>query len=163
VAGRRNHAVARPHQRGLRRRHRQELHGLPDCGGSPEGGDTRKVADKKGGLACVYHVYDKRTGMELVLCEGYTDFLREPGEPAIFIEDFFPIFAVTFNDTEEEGRLFPESDVENLTSLQKEYNRIKEAERQHRIANRPLYVSPKGAFEEEEVKSLSDYAAHQRH
>jgi hypothetical protein len=31
-------------------------------GGSPEGGDTRRVADGKGGLACVYHIYDKRTG-----------------------------------------------------------------------------------------------------
>lgn len=130
-------------------------------GGSPEGGDTRRVADSKGGLACVYHIYDKRTGMELVVCEGYADFLKEPAEPAIFIEEFFPIFAVTFNDVEDEGRLFPESDVENLTSLQKEYNRIKEAQRQHRIANRPLYLAAKGAFEEEEVKSLEGYAAHE--
>lgn len=128
--------------------------------GSPEGGDTRRIADKRGGLACVYHVYDKRTGMELVVCEGYPDFLKEPGSPAIFIEQFFPYFAVTFNDGEDEGRLFFDSDVENLTHPQKDFNRAKEARRQHRIANRPLYAAPKGAFEEDEEKTLSDYPAH---
>jgi hypothetical protein len=81
--------------------------------------------------------------------------------PDVFIEPFFPIFAITFNDVEEEGRLFPDSDVENMTSAQKEFNRSKEAQRQHRIANRPLYLSPKGAFEEEEAKNLSGYVAHQ--
>lgn len=129
--------------------------------GSPEGGECRRTtADKDGSLAMVYHIYDKRTGLELAICEGHPDFLREPAEPEVFIERFFPIFAVTFNDTEEEGRLFPESDVENLTSIQREYNRSKEALRQHRIANRPLYISPKGAFEEAEKKALSSYAAH---
>jgi hypothetical protein len=128
--------------------------------GSPEGGETRRIADRSKGLACVYHVYDKRTGMQLVVCEGYPDFLREPCEPAVFIEQFFPYFAVTFNDIEEEGRLFPDSDVENLTSPQKEFNRSKEAQRQHRIANRPLYASPFGSFEDEEVKTLENYPAH---
>ena len=128
--------------------------------GSPQGGETRKIADKNGGLACVYHIYDKATGMQLVVCEGYPDFLREPGSPEIYIEQFFPYVAVTFNDAEEEGRLFPKSDVENLTHIQREFNRAKEALRQHRIANRPLYLSPKGAFEEDEVTSLQSYAAH---
>jgi hypothetical protein len=41
-----------------------------------------------------------------------------------------------------------------------EYNRMKEALRQHRIANRPLYLAPNGAFEDEEEKSLATYAAH---
>lgn len=128
--------------------------------GSPEGGDTRRIADRSKGLACVLHIYDKATGMELVLCEGYPDFLREPASPAIFIEQFFPIFPVVFNDAEDEGALFPKSDVELLTHIQREYNRAKEAKRQHRIANRPLYVSPKGTFEEDEVKALSAYPAH---
>jgi hypothetical protein len=128
--------------------------------GSPAGGETRRIADRTKGLACVYHVYDKATGMELVVCEGYPDFLREPGSPPVFIEPFFPVFAITFNDMEDEGRLFPDSDVENLMSPQKEFNRSKEAQRQHRIANRPLYVSAKGSFEEDEVKTLSSYPAH---
>lgn len=125
---------------------------------SPTGGDTQK--SKNGELAMVYVIHDKATGMEMVVCDGYPDFLKEPGTPPIFIEQFFPIFALTFNDCEEEGRLFPKSDVENLKHLQKEYNRAKEAKRQHRIANRPLYVTPNGSFEEAEVKSLMGYEAH---
>lgn len=129
---------------------------------SPAGGETRRVVDgsKKNALAMVYHIYDKQTGMQLVVCEGYPDFLREPASPDVFIEQFFPFFAVTFNDVEDEGELFPKSDVELLTHIQKEYNRIKEAVRQHRIANRPLYLSPNGAFEEDEVESLQGYVAH---
>lgn len=128
--------------------------------GSPLGGDTRKIANKTKGLACVYHLFDKATGMDMVLCEGYPDFLREPASPAVFIEQFFPYFAVVFNDAEDEGVLFPKSDVELLTHIQKEFNRTKESLRQHRIANRPLYLSPTGSFEEDEVKSLQGYAAH---
>lgn len=128
--------------------------------GSPEGGETRRISDHRKGLACVFHVYDKATGMQFVVCEGYPDFLAEPAPPPVFIEQFFPYFAVTFNDVEDEGELFPKSDVELLTHIQKEYNRSKEALRQHRIANRPLYFSPKGAFEEDEVQALTNYAAH---
>jgi hypothetical protein len=129
--------------------------------GTPQGGEVRRASKSdKGGLARVYDVYDKATGMRLVVCEGYPDFLKEPGTPDVFIEQFFPYFAVTFNDTEDEGALFPKSDVELLTHIQKEYNRSKEARRQHRIANRPLYLSPDGALGEDEVKSLTNYAAH---
>ena len=126
---------------------------------SPDGGLSRK--NKAGTLACVYHVYDKSTGMDFVVCDGYPDFLREPASPAIFIEQFFPYFSVTFNDMEDEGSLFPKSDVELLYHIQLEYNRMGEAKRQHRIANRPLYFAPKGVFDEDEVKSLTNYAAHQ--
>lgn len=128
--------------------------------GSPQGGETRRIADRTKGLARVFEVHDKSTGMQLVLCEGYPDFLKEPSTPPIFIEQFFPVFAVTFNDVEDEGMLFPKSDVELLTHIQKEYNRAKESLRQHRIANRPLYLSPSGAFEEDEVKTLQNYPAH---
>jgi hypothetical protein len=34
---------------------------------------------------------------------GLPDFLKEPGEPNLHRSNFFPIFAVTFNDAEEEG------------------------------------------------------------
>lgn len=128
--------------------------------GSPAGGQTKRTTAKTGGMARIFHVYDKTTGMQLVVCEGYPDFLREPASPEVFIEQFFPFFAVTFNDVENEGQLFPKSDVELLTHIQKEYNRSKESLRQHRYANRPLYLSPSGAFEEDEVKSLQGYAAH---
>lgn len=129
--------------------------------GSPESGAgtlNRRTGSK--GLACVWHVYDKATGMELVICEGYKDFLREPAAPKIFVDQFFPVFALTFNDVEHEGELFPKSDVELIRHAQLEYNRKKEAERQHRIAARPLYFASKGTFEEAETISLATHAAH---
>ncbi|API60539.1 hypothetical protein BSL82_15650 [Tardibacter chloracetimidivorans] len=112
------------------------------------------------GLACVWHVYDRDTGLEYVIADGYPDFLQEPGSPAIQVEQFFPIWAVTFNETENECELFPKSDVELLKHIQLEYNRAKEALRQHRIANRPLYLAPDGQFDEDDQKNLAGHAAH---
>lgn len=128
--------------------------------GAPQSSADRKTSDRTKGLARVWEFYDKRTGLKYVTCEGYPDFLKDPGSPTVMIEQFFPFFAVTFNDVECEGVLFPNSDVELLRHPQLEYNRSKEALRQHRIANRPLYLAPTGAFEEEEEKSLSEYSAH---
>lgn len=128
--------------------------------GEPQGAADRKTSDKAKGLARIWEMYDKRTGLKYVIAEGYPDFLKEPGGPDVFIEQFFPYFAVTFNDMECEGVLFPNSDVELLRHGQMEYNRMKEGLRQHRIANRPLYLAPNGAFEDEEEKSLATYAAH---
>lgn len=128
--------------------------------GAPQSTAHRKTDKKENGLACVLEFYDKRTGLVCVMAEGYPDFLVEPSSPKIFIEQFFPYFAVTFNDIESEDEVFPKSDVELLKHIQMEYNRKKEAERQHRIANRPLYAAAAGAFEEEEQKSLAGHQAH---
>lgn len=128
--------------------------------GTPESGTFAKASKGRKGLVCVWHVYDRATGLELVIAEGYAEFLRPPAAPKIFIEQFFPMFALTFNEVEHEGRLFPKSDVELMKHIQLEYNRKKESERQHRIAARPLYLAPAGIFEEEEEASLAEHSAH---
>lgn len=128
--------------------------------GTPESGNVVRAARGKEGLVCVWHVYDRATGLELVIADGYPDFLKEPASPQVFIEQFFPLFAITFNEVENEGDLFPKSDVHNMRHIQREYNRCKEGLRQHRHANRPLYLMPNGALEEEEEKSLIAHAAH---
>lgn len=122
--------------------------------------DGARMREKAKGLCCVWHIFDKNTGLEFVICDGYPDFLKEPASPKVRVEQFFPIWALTFNETEHEEDLFPPSDVTNMRSIQLEYNRAKEAKRQHRIANRPLYLSPKGAFDESEQISLATHAAH---
>jgi hypothetical protein len=127
--------------------------------GAPQSSADRKSKDGTG-LVCVWHLYDLATGLEYKLAEGYPDFLAEPAPPDVFLEQFFPFFPLTFNDAENEGKLFPLSDVENMKHPQKEYNRSKEALRQHRIANRPLYLAANGAFEEEDQKSLSGAQPH---
>lgn len=128
--------------------------------GKPWGGSRSRYKERGKGLACVWHIYDKGTGNEYVVCDGYPDFLKEPAAPEVLVEQFFPIWAVVFNEVENEDELFPKSDVELLKHVQVEYNRAKEALRQHRIANRPLYLAPEGQFDEGEQKSLAEHAAH---
>lgn len=132
----------------------------PDLG-KPQGASRAKARVKTDkSLCCVWHIFDKSTGLEYVVMDGYPDFLQEPAAPAVLVEQFFPIYALTLNEVEDEDRLFPASDVENIKHIQKEYNRVKEAMRQHRIANRPLYLTPSGQFDEGEEKNLASHAAH---
>jgi hypothetical protein len=105
----------------------------------------------------VYHLETRRL---YTVAEGWPDYLEEPRAPEVDVEQFFPYYALTLNDIEHEKRVFPPSDVELLRSVQDEYNRTREALRQHRIANRPLYVAANGAFDKEDVTSLSRYDAH---
>lgn len=124
---------------------------------------AKKQSGKDGGgnLACLWHIYDRTTGLEYVVADGYKDFLKEPSSPSVMTDDFFAIEAITFNEIEDEARVFPDSDVENVTNIQMEYNRSKEGLRQHRIANRPLYVAAKGTFDDEERHDLANHRAHE--
>ena len=131
-----------------------------DAGSPTSTARARAQKTEGAGLCCVWHIFDKGTGLEYVICDGYPDFLKAPAVPDVSVEQFFPIFAITFNETEDEDKLFPQSDVELVKHVQKEMNRCKEAKRQHRIANRPLYLAPDGMFDESEEKSLADYPAH---
>ncbi len=94
----------------------------------------------------VFEYYDKASGLMYTLADGYCDFLEEPAPPPAQVEQFFPFFVVSFNDIEDEDDIFPPSDPELLRSQQMEYNRAREALRQHRIANQPNYAAPAGAF-----------------
>lgn len=105
----------------------------------------------------VYHLETRRL---YTVAEGWPDYLEEPRAPEVDVEQFFPYYALTLNDVEHEKRVFPPSDVELLRSVQDEYNRTREALRQHRIANRPLYVAAQGAFDKEDTKNLTGYDAH---
>ena len=117
-----------------------------------------KAAARK---ACVYEVYHRKDGVVYTLCEGYPDFLTDPTPPEVFIDQFFPWYPLAFNGLESEDDLFPQSDVRLLRSVQLETNRSLDALRQHRIANRPLYVGQKGKLENKELKNLAEAAAHE--
>lgn len=106
---------------------------------------------------CVYEYYDKPSGLMYTLAEGYCDFLEEPTPPPATVEQFFPLFVISFNDIEDEEDIFPPSDPQLLRSQQMEYNRAREALRQHRIANQPNYAAPAGAFPDwsDETKIMS--------
>jgi hypothetical protein len=105
---------------------------------------------KKDGLVCVWKHYDKPSGLVYYVADGYNGFLRKPAAPDVFVEDFWPVYALTFNAVESEKELFPPSDVALLLDMQREYNRSRQGKREHRDAARPRYVYANGAFDEED-------------
>lgn len=106
------------------------------------------------GLVCVYKRYDKPSGLVYYVADGYPDFLREPAAPDVLVEDFWPIYALTFNAVESETELFPPSDVALLKPMQEEYNRSRQGLREHREAARPRWIFNNGAFEANDIERI---------
>lgn len=119
------------------------------------GGDKKR----RGGVFRVWEIYDMSTQQTFTLCEGHKDWLVAPKAPDVWLEQFHPFFTLSFNDVEDEKSPYPLSDVELLLPQQREMNRAREAIRQHRIANRPAWVGPKGFFAEEDKFRLSTHAS----
>ncbi|MDR9437546.1 MAG: hypothetical protein RI563_11740 [Thiohalophilus sp.] len=116
---------------------------------------------KKDSLHCVWEVYDKATGHMFTICDGYKEYLSEPEPPTVYVEQFFPIFSLTFNDLEHDEEIFPPSDVELIKDAQKEHNRSREGLREHRKANRPRYFAATGALSENDQDKMSMAVAHE--
>lgn len=112
-------------------------------------------------MARIWEIYCKRDGMKYVVADGYTDFLTAPACPEIKLKRFWPFFVLTFNEVENENEIYPPSDVRLLTPVQREYNLARQRLREHRNANKPLYVTPQGALTEEDIKKLSDRQANE--
>jgi hypothetical protein len=117
------------------------------------------LTGRRDDLVCVWMMYHKPTGLKFELADGFKDFLKEPEGPEVTVERFFPLYALCFNELEHPTQLFPPSDVRNMTPQQMELNRQKEALREHRKANRPGYVTPKGALSEEDKQALGNHEA----
>lgn len=116
----------------------------------------------KGNDGCcrVWRIYDKRNQQMLTVCDGYPDFLVEPSEMDVKIERFWPIFPLVLNEIEKDDEIFPPSDVWNARHMQKEYNSTRQGLREHKIAARPKYAAPKGRFEKDDLKNLSEMQPH---
>lgn len=114
--------------------------------------EQRNVKD---GLVCVWKHYDKPSGLVYYVADGHGKFLKEPAAPDVFVEDFWPLYALTFNAVENEDELFPPSDVSLLRHMQDEYNRSRQGQREHRQAARPRFVYGNGTLEAEDAKKLA--------
>lgn len=119
--------------------------------------------EKNKGMVCVWKYYDKPTGLVYYVADGYPDFLREPAPPDVFVETFWPVFALTFNAVESEEELYPPSDVSLMMDMQREHNRSRQGMREHREAARPRWVYANGSFGNEEdplvLKNLRPFQA----
>ncbi len=122
---------------------------------SEDSSEDYAPAGKGNGLVCVWKHYDKASGLCYYVADGYNQFLRKPASPDVFVEDFWPVYALTFNDVESEDDLFPPSDVRLMLDMQTEYNRSRQGMREHRKAARPRWVYSNGIFEKEDEKSLA--------
>lgn len=118
-----------------------------------------EVAPSEGNGYLVWEVYEKKTGQVFTIMQGYQDYLREPASPDFYLNRFWPIFPLAFNELEVDGSehntIFPISDVQLMKPIQLEYNRAREALRRHRMANRPRHATPAGALSETDKANLA--------
>jgi hypothetical protein len=116
--------------------------------------------DKKSSeVFCVWEVYSRKDGLVYVLCDGYPDFLREPGQPEVWIERFYPWFVLSFNDVYHTNSVFPMSDVRLIRDMQLEMNRARQGLREHRRANRPKMATANGMLDDEDKDKLRNHPA----
>jgi hypothetical protein len=108
---------------------------------------------------CVWEIYNRKDGLVYVACDGYPDFLREPGAPDTPLERFWPWFTLTFNETDHEDEVFPPSDVRLMRDMQLDYNTARQGTREHRRAARPKTVVSAGALDPEDVEKLESHPA----
>lgn len=110
----------------------------------------------------VYEVWNITDGTVATVCDGYEGFLVEPTVPADVREGFWPWDAYIPYPVESDsaGQLWPLSCVQLIRALQAEINRLMEALRQHRIANRPGMVTRRGALRKEDKRELATHIDH---
>lgn len=126
---------------------------------------TRRSYDAGGGkdgceeCACVWEIYNRKDGTVLIVCDGYPDFLQEPGPPETETERFWPWFAFVMNEGYDEKHLFPQSDIDLIRDMQLELNRARQGLREHRRANRPKTAVAAGMLEEADLEKLRTHPA----
>jgi hypothetical protein len=123
------------------------------------GNDPRNRRDSKKGDCLVWEIYSRKDGMVYHICDGYPDFLRDPASPEVYIERFYPWFALAFNECEHEDEIFPPSDVRLMRDMQLEYNRSRQGLREHRIAARPFTAVAAGMLEDGDISKLENHPA----
>jgi hypothetical protein len=121
--------------------------------------DKDKGAGDDKQCCCIWEIYNRKDGLVYVVCDGYPDFLREPGAPDTPLERFWPWFTLTFNETDHEDEVFPPSDVRLMRDMQLDYNTARQGTREHRRAARPKTVVSAGALDPEDVEKLESHPA----
>jgi hypothetical protein len=122
------------------------------------GSEKNKNLSKPRPSALVWEVYDLASQLSFTVCDGYPGYLKAPCQPQVQLEQWHPIYTLSFNDVEDDENIYPPSDVELMRHAQRETNRAREGNRQHRIANRPGYVKAKGQLGEIDKMKLANHA-----
>lgn len=124
-------------------------------GGEDDGSPARRRKGKtEDGLVRVFEYFDKPSGLVYYVADGYPGLLRPAAPPDVFVEDYWPVYALTFNEVENEDELFPPSDARLMLHQQREINRSRQGQREHREAARPRFASAKGTLDEDDKRRL---------
>jgi hypothetical protein len=107
----------------------------------------------------VWEIYSRKDGLVYTVCEGYGDFLIEPAAPDVWLERFWPWFTFATNEVYYPNCVIPLSDVRLMRDMQLELNRARQGLREHRRANRPKYIVPSGALDDEDMEVLKNHPA----
>ena len=96
-------------------------------------------------LVTLYEVYNRKDKTRFFVCKGHNDWVLEPEAVMPPTKRFWPWFSLCFNDVEVEDDLkvsiFPPSDVHLITPAQKEWNRSRDALRDHRVGSIPFFIT----------------------
>lgn len=129
--------------------------------GIPEPKDKAKKDEAFEPLACLWEVFDYDTKTSFFIVDGYKMFVTQPAPVEPQTSRFWPIFALTFNDAEvepgEDVHIYPPSDVDLVWHIQKEWNRSRQALREHREQNAPFYVAKAGWLTKEDKEKLGNH------
>jgi hypothetical protein len=129
---------------------------LKKGGYTPYKGQGEDAADPDS--VCVWAVQDKVSGQRFTIADGHDCYLKEPAAPEVAIEGFWKTFALTFNDIENDKRIFPPADVEMMKSPAMVINQQQEALKDHRYAARPRTVAT--GMSEDDAKNAQEAPAH---
>ena len=126
--------------------------------------DPRDESDEEDGESrksrgAVWEIYSRKDGLVYVVCDGYPDFLREPAAPEVYLDQFWPWFAMVLNEGYHDKELYPKSDIDLIRDMQLEINRARQGLREHRRANRPKIISAAGILEDPDKTKLANHPA----
>lgn len=123
-------------------------------------GSNGSMTDEDNPYVAVWEIIDKRTKSHLFVCNGSKDYLQAPEPLHPCVSRFWPILTLLFNDVEVESEckatIYPPSDVQLMKHVQKEWNRSRDALREHRKQNHPKYVTGAGWLTEQDKKMLQN-------
>lgn len=122
---------------------------------SSGGAEDAAISTGDKGSCCVWEFWNKKDGLVYTVCDGYPDFLREPNQPDVYTDRFWPWFAVILNEVD--GKVYPPSDVQLMRPMQKELNRSRQGLREHRLANRPKTGYAEGTLSEGDIDALRSH------
>ena len=123
----------------------------------PPNAPTANLPEKD--LVSLWEVFDHRAKSTFFIVNGHKEYVQEPQPVYPYLNGFWPVFALCFNDIETEpsakSTIFPPSDVQLVKSAQREWNRTRNALRNHRSQNAPKYVTGRGWLTDNDKEKLA--------